>query len=418
MALAGPTDASKMSRDRTVLVTTNADCIRRKLDAERLRVYLARNGFSSARKPERADLILFVTCSYKKNKEDECVERIRELGSHDGELIVAGCLPEIAPDRFRREFKGRFVTTKTIQDIDRLFPHFDVKLKDVPDAHTPLEVSPFGYSIPTTFDTGQGRRKAGVLNDLGAFVWKAKEHYRPRRKATTEAFLRVGYGCVGGCAFCAINRAVGKLNSKPVEACAAEYRALLDAGHRRFVIVSDNLGAYGLERGSSLVELLDGLAAADGGARVEWDVRQVAPKYVVRYREGLLKHVNAGRVVTLLTPVQSGSPRILERMNRDPDIESFRAALLSFREAAPDLSLKTEVILGYPSETEDDFRATMRFLEEVSFQQVGLFAYSEVYGTPAADDSEKVDGEVALERIRRARQLLSERGVDTFCDLE
>jgi len=407
-----------MSRDRRVLVTTNADCIRRKLDAERLRVYFARNGFSSARKPEQADLILFVTCSYKQNKEDECVERIRELGRHDGELIVAGCLPQIAPERFRKEFKGRFVTTETILDIDRLFPHFDVKLRDVPDAHTPLEVSPFAYSIPTTFDTGQSRRHDGVLKGLGAFAWKAKEHYRPRRKATTEVFLRVGYGCVGGCAFCAINRAVGKLKSKPVEDCVAEYRALLEAGHRRFVIVSDNLGAYGLDRSSSLVELLDGLAAVDADRRVTWDVRQVAPKYVVRYREGLLKHVETGRVVTLLTPVQSGSPRILERMNRDPDVESFERALLSFRAVAPDLALKTEVILGFPSETEDDFRETMRFLEEVSFQQVGLFAYSEVYGTPAADLPEKVDRDVALERIRRARRLLHEKGVDTFCDLE
>jgi len=293
-----------------------------------------------------------------------------------------------------------------------------VKLSDLADPHFPIPISPFTYSIPSQYHPKEGIMNRGILKNLGLLAWKTKESLRPKPKATQEAFLRVGYGCVGGCAYCAINRAVGRLRSKPLEECRREYRELIAEGYRHIVLVSDNLGAYGMDCGGSFAELLDSLSREEGYGEVKWDIRQIAPKYVIRYREELLKHVRRKKVVNLLCPAQSGSPRVLGAMNRDTDVNGFVDALRAFREADPELTLKTEVIIGFPSESEAQFQETLDLFRAVPFSQVTLFAYSDVHGTPASNLPDKIDREIAMARIGRAKELLASLGVETLCDEE
>jgi tRNA-2-methylthio-N6-dimethylallyladenosine synthase len=151
---------------------------------------------------------------------------------------------------------------------------------------------------------------------------------------------------------------------------------------------------------------------------VKWDIRQIAPKYLIRFRDAMLTYLKTGKLISILCPAQSGSPKVLKMMNRDQDMEGFKKTLHSFREANPELNLSTEVIIGFPSETEEDFQETLNLFKEVRFNQISLFAYSDVHGTPASDLPDKIDRATIMDRIDRATQLLKSMGVDTLCDEE
>ena len=353
-----------------------------------------------------------------RSKEDESFDHIQRLGRYRGEVLVAGCLPEIAKKRFQRDFKGRFVSTKHIEDLDKLFPDFEVKLSQVEDPHLPPPVTPFEYSIAVGFKPPFGLPEHCTLAELAAWAWRGKTRLRRPARADTEAFLRVGYGCVGGCSYCAIQRAIGRLRSKSLNRCVREYETLLAEGFRWIVLVSDNIGAYGLDRAASFDALLHRLLTLEAPPTVRWDIRQMAPKYVIRYREALEEAVRAGLLVSLHAPVQSGSAGILKKMNRDTDIPGFVETLKSLHRIRPDLVLNTEVIIGFPCETETDFSNTLEVLGSVPFRQVSLFPYSDVEGTPASGYTGKVDRTVILDRVGRAREFLRKRGVEVFCSVE
>ncbi len=372
-------------------------CDRRSLDTSRLAEYFRQNGCKLVRSARRADFIVFMTCAFIKNKEDECFEIIRSLNQYKGELIVAGCLPAVNEARFKKEFKGRFVTTRNLKDIDALFKDFQVRFESVPDANT--------------FD-----RQAHIYNRLPAFrfrLWRELLSHRrtlPGRiskrigrllrvkadEGEAEAYLRVCWGCSANCSYCSIREAVGEFRSKPLRDCLREYEHLLKQGYKRFAIAGDNVGAYGNDIGSSLVELLERMADIGPDKSVKWRLQYLNPEWLVRYRQSFVRLAKQKRFSQLQCPIQSGNPRILKLMNRFPDQETVESILNELREADERLELCTNIIVGFPSETEEEFSQTIDFILRSGFDYVWLFTYS----LPCRADDAKPEHVTAPEVIR------------------
>ncbi len=399
---------------KTIFVINNSECVRRRLDAARLENYFKANGLRIANRPQEADYTLFVSCAFSHGKQKECVSVIGKMDKMPGELIVGGCFPEIAPDMLREHFEGRFISTKTIGDVDKLFDNFKIKWCEIPDTNIPQDFIPLHYL------------DSSIINDLRYINYELKKRTgRIKKKAQAifsqtaidhdEAFLRVGYGCAGRCAYCAIHKAIGKIKSKSIAECVQEYRKMLDNGYRQIVIVSDDIGPYGSDIGTDLPSLLEALAAEYNGIEVKWDIRQLAPKWFIAFEDVLKRFISEGKIDQLLCSIQSASEPVLKKMNRYADMQALEETIVAFREINPQLVVRTEVIVGYPSETREDHDITVEYLTRVRFDQVQLFGYSDVVGTKASVMDNKVEKNEIMVRLRDAIKRLKANRIVWLC---
>ncbi len=274
------------------------------------------------------------------------MKKINEFLKCKGELIIAGCLPDIAPNRLKEVFNGKIIETRNLGQIDALFDDFKVKFKSIPDAH--LLYRP-RISLPERFILQFGFNKEFFKKCLRYAVHKLnrcihlgyllKNIRQTKRRAFI--YLRISYGCIERCAYCTIFRSVGKLKSKTINECVREYGELLKQGYRSFVLLADNLGAYGLDCGSTFAELVQSLPEVDKGLPVKWDIQELHPRWIIKYKDVLSKYVAEGKIISMLCAIQSGSNRILELMNRRHTIEEAAEILDKFKKSQPKLYLWT-----------------------------------------------------------------------------
>lgn len=401
---------------RKIFIKTNG-CIRRSFDGSRLKKYFELNGCEIINKPKKADYIIFISCSVKKNREEESLKKINKLSRYKAEVIVGGCLPDIAPNKFRQEFKGKFFSSKNINKIDDIFNDFKVKFPDVPD--DPV----FEISSPI-----RDPFKVRLINKMSSFreFYKNPLHYseqffnkesqNKQQEHNTHAYMRIGYGCLGNCSYCSVKKALEPFKSKPLDECLREYKELLDKGYRSFTIMSPDTGSYGLDIGSSLPELLDSFSDVDGSLNIKWNVIDLNPRWILKYQIQFLKKIISGKITGLLVPIQSASNRILKLMNRYDRIEHVGNALMEFRSQNPNLYLRTHAIIGFPTETERDFLKTIDFIKKIKFNHVDLLLYYEAEGTVSSKLANKVEKEIAKSRIKRAYKILKNEGMGLDCD--
>jgi len=406
------------------IFNNNPHCEGRGVDAARLVNYFRVNRCRVLDKPDEADFIVIFTCAFSNSLEEyylDLINRFRLL-RYRGEIIVTGCLPAIAPAKLSRVFKGRTITTCDLPTIDQLFPWFDIGYQDVPDANT-TRYSSFALPDPVRVKIENflelSRKSIQSFELSPRFIKKcanylktslANQYSRYTQKPAAQVphlekrhGIRISNGCLGNCAYCGIRKAIGPLQSKPLEACRAEYRHLLEAGHRDFVIGSEDTGAYGRDIQSSLPHLLDALGREDEGKVARWYLTSLKPVWLLKFQSQILALARIGKLSHLECPLQSGSERILERMNRPVDLQETEKVLTAIRKAAPDIVLVTHIIVGFPSETDHDFAQTMRLLERHAFQSIVLNPYDDKPQSAASRMADKVPADVIAARYEIVR---------------
>ena len=376
-------------------------CRRRGMDATRLQRYFEANGLSLVQRYDQADLLVLLTCAYNQHHEDECFALIRRLRRLRGRLMVLGCLAGIAAERLRREFHGASLATKELDRIDELFPTFRTRWAEIPDTN---------HSLDRLVIRQRNGPVCLLRRLISRFVFdnlSADFTVEPEVEEDI-GILRISNGCVGRCAYCAIHLATGPLRSKPMATCVAEYHRLLDAGYRKIEITGEDTGAYGVDIGTSLGELLTQLATVPTKCEAEWSLTAVNPVWVVRGLETLTGLIRQGSIKRLVCPIQSGSRRVLKAMRRYANVEKMKATLKAIRQAHPDLQLDTHILFGFPGETEEDFGETLQMLREIRFSDVMWFPYSDRDVTPAAEMDPKIDDVTMNKRKERLITLLRE----------
>jgi len=211
------------------------------------------------------------------------------------------------------------------------------------------------------------------------------------------------------CSFCCIRFATGKLKSKPIDKIVEELKIGLKKGHKLFQLVCEDVGCYGIDFGTTFPILLKNLLDVRGDYQLI--LIDFGGYWLVKYYDELLPLFmkNPIKIRELYVSLQSGSNKILRAMKRPEKIEEVKAKLLELKKKLPKLTLRTTVIVGFPGETEEDFRQTLDVLKKIDFAVVELNKYSDRPGTAASRIKDKVPQETIDRRTRDIKQALSEK---------
>jgi ribosomal protein S12 methylthiotransferase len=387
---------------RTVAVVT-LGCARNEVDSEELAGRLAAEGYELVDDADGADAVLVNTCGFIESAKKDSVDAILAATDSGASVVAVGCMAE----RYGSELAGALpeATVLGFDDYAAIGDRLDDVLAGRPlvphtprDRRTLLPISP----VDRTTVTGGSDAPAIPGHD-----W-----LRRRRLASgPSAALKLASGCDRRCAFCAIPTFRGAFVSRPPVEVLGEARWLASQGVTELVLVSENSTSYGKDLGDlrSLEKLLPQLAAVEGIVRV-----RVAYLQPAELRPGLLEVIaGGGGHGGVIAPYfdlsfQHSSPSLLRRMRRFGGTEDFLRTIERARELAPGAGFRTNVILGFPGETEGDVAELERFLTEGRLDAVGVFGYSDEEGTEAMRLPGKLDQAEIDARVRRITDLVEE----------
>jgi len=370
-----------MSAPKKLFVKTYG-CQMNVYDSERMVEALGRSGYVETETPDDADMILLNTCHIR----EKAAEKIySELGRFkplkdekpDLKIGVAGCVAQAEGE-----------------EIMRRQPMVD------------LVVGPQSYHNLAALEAqaGQGSKAIDIEFPIEDKFEVLKE--RPKTRRAPAAFLTVQEGCDKFCAFCVVPYTRGAEVSRPAARILREAQELVERGVREITLLGQNVNAYhgeGVEGASwSLAQLIWALDEIDGLERIRFTT-----SHPNDMSDALIEaHANCRKLMPYLhLPVQSGSDKILKRMNRAHTAESYLQVIEKLRKARPDILLSGDFIVGFPEETEEDFQATMDLVRAVEYGQAYSFKYSTRPGTPAAERPQ-VEEAVKTERLHRLQELL------------
>ena len=318
-------------------------------DSEMISGLIVNGGHTLADSSEESDLNLIVTCSVKDATAAKMVHRIKESNSKP--LVVAGCLPKAEQQ----------TVEKFAENASLLGPNSIGKTLQV---------------IKSTLD-GQ---KMIALDDTDI----TKIGLPKIRLNTAIGIVEIASGCMSECTFCQTKLSKGDLKSYRIGDIVRQVKTEISDGCNEVWLTSTDNGCYGLDIGSDLPELVNAVSEIDKQFFIR--VGMMNPMYMPKIRDGLLKSFESNKVFKFLhVPVQSGSNKVLNDMKRGHTEKTFRDITNEFRKKFERFTISTDVIVGFPTETEEDFEDTLNLLENTKPDIVNLSKYSQRPGTSAAE---------------------------------
>lgn len=399
-------------------------CARRKIDTQLIYEYFKLNGWKVLKNSSKANLILISTCAFDNIHEDEAInfiKKIIERKNKNAELVIAGCLSSINEKRLSELGKFETISPRTLYKLDKII---DSKIK-IDDLRDPFTLS--GYENGEIVqDQGrnliQKRSKLRILRIIyfKFFKWYSAftKTYRKKTKSIpynvwTEMYskktklIRIAWGCLGNCSYCAIKFATGQLLSKPFKKIIEEFDEGFNRGYRKFCLVGADIGCYGLDIGTNFVELLKEIfkqfQQRDSYKIILFETNI---RWILKYFDefiGILKE-NPEKIESIVCPIQSGSDKILTLMRREHETSEVITSLQRIKKEAPNLKLITDIIVGFPGETEEDFKKTIELVKRIKFDTIQVFIYGDKVNTEASKLPNKVPEEI---KTRRSSELLT-----------
>jgi tRNA-2-methylthio-N6-dimethylallyladenosine synthase len=363
---------------------TTFGCQMNEHDSERMKGMLESLGYSEADDRDHADLILFNTCSIREKADNRLVGHLGEakrLKNEDPTRVigVGGCWAQSLKD-----------------EVFQQFPFVDV-------AFGPGQIPKLAEFL--TSDS---------LSAQGYFEFESfPGHLPPKREREFQGWMQVSVGCNCRCSYCIVPSTRGREVSRPAAELVEEAQRLAADGVRELTLLGQNVNSYGRDlprdAKTSFSELLGMVDAIDGIDRIRYTSphpKDMKEDVIVAHAElrSLCEHIHL--------PLQAGSSRILKAMRRTYNRERYMDRVALIREHVPDCALTTDIIVGFPGETEADFQETLEVAEEVGYDGAFTFIYSPRRGTEAADMDEQVPHEVKRERMERLVEVVQRRATE------
>ena len=353
--------------DKTVNIIS-LGCAKNLVDSEILLGGLNKSEINITENPEDADTIIVNTCGFLDIAREESVDTIlqaaqlKETGK-PSELVVMGCLSERFPDELKNE----------VPEIDRIFGSND---------HRQI----------VSFLTGKDYAKDDPL------------FFRSLMTPNHYAYIKIAEGCDNGCSFCSIPIMRGLQKSRTISSIMEEAIRLSNNGTKELLVIAQDSTSYGwdLDKKVYLSDLLKELNTIE---KIDWiRVHYAHPAHL---SQRIIDSIaNSDKVCNYLDmPVQHASDKILKSMKRGLNQKGIRDRIDRLRDANPGIALRTTLIVGYPGETEEDYKELYQFVEEMKFDRLGVFTYSEEEGTTAADLDDNIPLEVKNERKNQIIEL-------------
>ncbi len=362
-------------------------CDKNLVDSEVMLGMLSEEGYQFTDDESEADAAVINTCCFIGDAKEESINTILEMGElkKSGQiraLVVAGCLAQRYQEEIQREIPevDAIIGTTAISAVVKA-------LKET------LKKNPHNYLEPLDKPPIGGQKR--VMTTGGYY-----------------AYLKIAEGCDKHCTYCIIPKVRGGYRSIPMEALLKEARELAGAGVKELILVAQETTLYGtdLYGKKALPELLRSLCRIEGFCWI-----RILYCYPEEITEELIQVMKEEKKIChyLDIPVQSGSNAILKRMGRKTDREQIEAMVRKLREEIPDICLRTTLISGFPGESEEDHEQTLAFVDEMEFDRLGVFAYSEEEGTPAAEMPDQIPEEIKERRRDELMELQQEIAFET-----
>lgn len=342
-------------------------CAKNLVDSEMVLGMLKEGNYIIVNDPEIADVIIVNTCGFIESAKEESINTILEMTTFNKKLIVMGCLVE----RYLEDLK------KEIPEVNLFIP-----LRDYHKLHHMIN---------------------GLFLDS-----KLKEGLCPTKRVFStpsfSAYLRISDGCDNCCTYCAIPLIRGRFKSRPVQELIEEARIIAQKWVKELVVISQDTTKYGIDlpQPATIVTLLRHLLEIKEFAYI-----RLLYLYPDEVTDDLLHLISQEKRLTPYfdLPIQHASSKILKSMNRRGDQEFLRNLMKKIRNIVPDAILRTTLIIGFPGETDDDFKELLAFVEEVGFDHLGAFAYSREEDTTAYDYIDQVDNKTKQARLDKLMKL-------------
>jgi len=350
-------------------------CNKNRVDTETALGLLQDHGYRFTPDPEKADILLVNTCGFIDSAKEESINTILEMAAFKESgrcrlLVVTGCLAQ----RYEKSL-----------------------LQEIPEIDLLLGVNQYDQ-LPAAIEKALSGKRLSLCQDTGAYY----EHRRVLTTPSYSAYIRIGEGCSNRCTFCAIPLIRGPYRSREESAILREIRDLASRGVREHILVAQDTTRYGTDAGghTTLPSLLRKAADIEG---VDW--LRVLYCYPDETNEELLDVLadHPKLCPYLDIPIQHINADLLRRMHRRGTREDILRCVRGARDRG--LTLRTSLIVGFPGETEDQFRELLDFVEETEFDRLGAFPYSPEEDTPAAKLPDQIPEEVKLERYDRLMAL-------------
>lgn len=333
-------------------------CSLNRADTEQVSGFLQANGFRLVPKPEEAALVVINTCAVKEQTEAKMLRRIKELNAiaagNKAVLVVFGCLPKI--------------NSEAISSVSK----------------TIVQVGP-------------------SLGSLASFLGLPLQEFSPgvegKHESPVISIIPVSRGCLGNCSYCAARNARGSLKSYPIAALNRRFGKALEQGSKEIWLTAQDCGCYGFDLGANIVALLETLLKNKGDFRVR--IGMINPGHLKEFLPEYLSLFRDRRLFRFFhVPVQSGSDKILEKMNRRYTRKEFLSIAGRIRKAYPDSVIATDVIAGFPGEAEEDFGQTVSLLKQAKPDVVNISRFGARPNTLAVKMPGQLHGRIKKERSR------------------
>ncbi|HIU06477.1 MAG TPA: tRNA (N6-isopentenyl adenosine(37)-C2)-methylthiotransferase MiaB [Candidatus Onthoplasma faecigallinarum] len=351
-------------------------------ESEKIRGILSTLGMLEIDDIEKADVVVFNTCCIREGAEDRAYNNIMALKKVKEEnpnkiIVMCGCMPQQKQGKYNLKEKLSFVDiiigTHNINALAQYLLKFAInktRIYDIIDK--PI----------ASMDTDQCIRDDNI-----------------------NAYVNIIYGCNKFCTYCIVPYVRGREMSRQPQDIYNEVRDLVqNKGYKYITLLGQNVNSYGkdLKEPNTFSELLTYLCKIEGDFKIKF-----MTSHPMDFSDDLIKVMKKEDKIAkaLHLPVQSGSSRILEKMNRHYDIKHYMSIIKKVKHAMPNISLSTDIIVGFPGETEKDFNMTMKLLKKVKYDQVFAFMYSKRTGTPAAQFKDQIDEKEKNKRVNKLLRL-------------
>ena len=368
--------SSRIGRPLISCITTFG-CQMNARDSEKLRGILDAAGFVDTDNEDDADLVIYNTCTVRDNADQHVYGRLGHLNAvrkKKPDMIIGLCGCMMQEEHVVAKVKKSYPFVNLIFGTHNLYAFPELLVRTLREDRRVIDI----------------REKTEIF----------PEHLPVRRKHFFKSGVNIMYGCNNFCSYCIVPYVRGREISRTPEEIIAEIRRLVDDGCVEIMLLGQNVNSYGktLDTKVTFAQLLEEICKIEGLRRLRFMTSH--PKdlsddliRVMAQNPTICRHMHL--------PVQSGSDEILKKMNRHYDRAKYLDTVRKLREAIPDISFTTDIIVGFPGETEEDFEDTLSLVREVGFDSAFTFIYSKRQGTPAARMENQVPADVVKERFQR-----------------
>jgi MiaB/RimO family radical SAM methylthiotransferase len=378
-------------------------CEKRKLDAERIIQFMLNNNYIHETKYENIDdasILFFVSCAFNSEFSDLSNKKIKNIIENKNEnsiFILSGCLPEIEPEFLEQNNIEYAFGPRNLEQVDSIL-NFNVKIKEIPEQNISF-FDNMEYPVPNP------EYRSNILEEYVA----AKNEYK----------IRVCWGCKSNCSYCVIKRSTKDLKSKPLEEIKKEMIKGINLGYNKFFFTGGDLGAYGMDIGTNVVELLKLITSFKN---INLYLQEFNVQWIIKYKEEIhklfIENMNNYHKIIINTPIQSGSNKILRDMNRPYKMEDVLEAIRGIRIYNPKVFFGSHFIAGFPGESDEDYEQTKEFIDQLNLDFIMVFPYSEHPKARSAKFNNKVDKLTKEKRfnelveLQHSKDIINNRMID------